>query len=116
MARNQRKIHDGPPSQSPEQQVVAQTTTATKWEGPLPPPAALKHFDRINPGGAARILAMAEEQQAHRIEFGKKALTGAIWTAANGAAWQVSVALVSVPILGIVKALIPGQRSRRPED
>jgi hypothetical protein len=80
---------------------------------------------------------MAEEQQAHRIEFGKKALTaaigdkrrgqwmgwtvaiaavaGAIWTAANGAAWQVSVALVSVPVLGIVKALIPGPGSGKSE-
>ena len=137
MARNQRKIHGGPPSQSPEQQVVTQTTTATKWEGPLPPPAALEHFDRIIPGGAARILAMAEEQQAHRIEFGKKALTatiadkrrgqwmgwtvaiaavaGAIWTAENGAAWHVSVALVSVPVLGIVKALISGQGSGKSE-
>lgn len=137
MARNQRKIHGGSPSRTPERHVVAQTTTATQWEGPLPPPAALEHFDRVIPGGATRILVMAEQEQAHRVEFEKRALTatiadkrrgqwmgwivaiaavaGAIWTAANGAAWQVSVALVSVPVLGIVKALIPGQGSGRSE-
>jgi len=35
-------------------------------EGPLPPPAILKHYDAIVPGAAERIIAMAEGEVTHR--------------------------------------------------
>lgn len=34
--------------------------------GPLPAPDDFEHYDRVVPGAAERILAMAETQQAHR--------------------------------------------------
>lgn len=101
---------------------------AAAWSGPLPPPAALERFDQIIPGGADRILKLAEEQQAHRQALEKSeqvalisqdkrgqwlgfavilcAIGAAVGAAYLGAHWSVSVALVGVPILGMVKAIM----------
>lgn len=111
-------------------QVVSQN-----WSGPLPPPNALAQFDQIIPNGAERILRMTEEEQAHRLASEKAALeanilnasksltqgkiglyagaavslssiVGAVVSVVYGAHPTVSIALVSVPVLGMVKALI----------
>jgi uncharacterized membrane protein len=95
-----------------------------QWQGPLPPPAALQQFDQIVPHGAERIFAMVEQEQAQRIKFDAEKLAastadfrrgswmgfvlalacvaGAVFTAYIGAHSTVSVALVSVPIMGAV--------------
>jgi uncharacterized membrane protein len=39
------------------------------FEGPLPHPGILAEYDRICPGAASRILAMAESQSQHRQEL-----------------------------------------------
>src|SRR5690349_12341887 len=39
---------------------------ATSFSGPLPPPQILEEYDRIAPGSAGRIIAMAEKQADHR--------------------------------------------------
>lgn len=114
-------------SREPQQrQVVA--AQRTEWSGPLPPPDVLERFDQVIPGGAARILQMAESEQSHRISFEQSALKaaiadkkrgqffggtigilailGAVAAVYLGAPWQVPVALVGVPVLGIVQALI----------
>lgn len=44
---------------------------AVEFKGPLPHPEILKGYDIIVPGAAERILAMAEKEQAHRIESDK---------------------------------------------
>jgi uncharacterized membrane protein len=36
------------------------------FHGPIPPPALLEHYDKIIPGAAERILAMAESETVHR--------------------------------------------------
>ncbi|HEY3570066.1 MAG TPA: DUF2335 domain-containing protein [Thermoanaerobaculia bacterium] len=41
------------------------------FEGPLPHPGILAEYDRICPGAASRILAMAESQSQHRQELEK---------------------------------------------
>jgi uncharacterized membrane protein len=120
------------PATAPAKQ---QTLIAQNWSGPLPPPEALARFDQIIPNGAERILRMTEQEQAHRLatesaalnaniqasrEAQAQAKTGqfagaivsvlailsAIASAWLGAHPTVSIALVSVPILGMVKALI----------
>lgn len=48
----------------PPDSVVLQSVTATS--GPLPDPRALAEYDRIHPGFAERIVAMAEKQAEHR--------------------------------------------------
>jgi uncharacterized membrane protein len=109
------------------------TLQAQQWTGPLPPPAALEQFERVIPGGAERILRMAEQEQAHRIIQENKglaaeindsrrgqwfggivafsAIAGAVINSAFGGPWQASVALVGVPILGAVQAFIRGRDS-----
>lgn len=45
------------------------------FAGPIPPPQVLKGYEDILPGSADRILKMAENQQQHRIEIEKKAIS-----------------------------------------
>lgn len=109
--------------------------SAVGWSGPLPPPAALEQFNSIIDNGAERIFKMAEAEQAARLareaeaaqyEITKldairrdsrrgqwlgftialAAVIAASATAYFGAHPAVSIALVGVPILGIVKAII----------
>lgn len=101
---------------------------SAEWRGPLPPPAVLREFDGIVENGAERIMRMAEAEQAHRhntestdliqhaqalkraqwsaVAVSVLAIAGAIATAMAGVHWSVPVALVSVPIASIVKALM----------
>jgi uncharacterized membrane protein len=44
-----------------------QLSVSTSFSGPIPPPLILKQYDDLVPGAAARILAQAEQQTAHRI-------------------------------------------------
>lgn len=57
-----------------------QTTTLTQFEaryfqGPLPSPGILAEYNRICPGAAQRILAMAESQALHRQELEKEVVS-----------------------------------------
>ena len=116
------------PSSAPsahKQQVITQQQT---WTGPLPPPAALEHFNQIIPDGAQRIMQMVEQEQAHRISQDKTALNAeiadtrrghwigglvsvgaiaaSIYTASIGAHATVSIALVGLPIAIIVQSFL----------
>lgn len=135
---NQRGQH---PQQAPQQhppQQVARTVAVQQWSGPLPAPADLEKFNQLIPNGAERILAMAEREQAHRIEYERlglpatiresrrgqilgsiislAAVLGAVIAAVIGAPWQVPVALVGVPVLGLVKAIVRPRPSGRQPD
>jgi hypothetical protein len=73
--------------------------------------------------GADRLLRMAEKEQSHRIEDAKRGQYLG-WSFAAGAViaaalvslcrgpWQVSVALVGIPVLGAVQALIQGRKEK----
>ena len=94
------------------------------------PPAVLEKIDQIIPGGADRLLRMAEKQlsmaekdQTHRFGDSKRGQYLG-WSLAVGAVivaavvslcrgpWQVSVALVGIPVLGAVQALIQGRKEK----
>lgn len=45
---------------------------ATQFSGPLPPPEVLERYDKIVPGSARRLLAMAEKQAEHRQSVERK--------------------------------------------
>jgi len=99
-----------------------------QWTGPLPHPEALARFNEVVPGSADRIIAMAEREQAHRTEMQRSVLNAEIGDNRRGhylgfavaiaevigvpvTVWlhapaAVSIALVSVPVLGIVRAFI----------
>ena len=89
----------------------------------MPPPGELEKIDQIIPGGADRLLCMAEKEQTHRIADAKRGQYLG-WSLAAGAViaaaavslchgpWQVSVALVGIPVLGAVQALIQGRKEK----
>jgi uncharacterized membrane protein len=103
------------------------------WSGPLPPPGALQQFDAIIPDGANRIMTMIESEQQHRIEHENKRLTvlaadtrrghwlggtisvtaiaGAVGSVYLHAPAAVSIALVGIPVLGMIKAIV-GSKSK----
>ena len=129
MAKQTAKANN-PPTR---RQIVA--AARRQWSGPLPDPQSLGDFDAIIPYGAERIMRMSEKEQDHRIEFENArlnimagdtrrghylgliisicAIIGAVYTASIGAHWTVSVALVGVPILGIVRAIVGNKTERQ---
>jgi uncharacterized membrane protein len=121
--------------QKPSQQTSVEVQRQEVWSGPLPPPESLKQFDGILEGGAERIFRMAEAEQSHRMlmerdtleantkaqYFEAEAIRRGTWlgagisfasialaaaTAVLGAHPAVSVALVSVPVMSAVRAII----------
>ena len=51
---------------------------ASRFSGPLPPPDALEHYERIHQGFAERIVSMAEREQSHRHSIEGTALSGSV--------------------------------------
>ncbi len=54
--------------------IVAQKVSHKIYHGPLPPASEFKKYGEILPDAPDRILAMAEEEQAHRHDMNKKVL------------------------------------------
>jgi uncharacterized membrane protein len=52
----------------------------TEFSGPLPHPAVLSEYEHIHQGFAERIVALAEEEAAHRRKLQEKALEGDLET------------------------------------
>lgn len=57
------------PANTPPQ--ASSVTTSAYWQGPLPPPAALRSFEDVVPGLAERIVVAWETESAHRREIEK---------------------------------------------
>jgi uncharacterized membrane protein len=103
------------------------------WIENLPSPQALEELERVVQGGADRIMRMAEQEQLYRVErrrlraeFSIKQAERGRWmgfalvivsvaagvtTAFMQCPWQVPVAFVSVPLLGVVRAFVPLRRA-----
>ena len=75
---------------------AAHVEIKTAFSGPLPPPEIMKAYNDILPGGAERILAMAENQAQHRRELEKIVVKGNSWHQVWGivAAFVVTVLVV----------------------
>ena len=50
---------------------VPRTISTENYSGPLPPPDQLARYEQIMPGAVERLIAMAEREQLHRLEFEK---------------------------------------------
>jgi uncharacterized membrane protein len=129
-----------PATPKPLHPPTTQTASALNmsWSGPLPPPGALQQFNEIIPDGAERIMRMVETEQAHRIAHETKlldamtrdtkrghwlggtisilAVGGAVVSVALHAHPTVSIALVSVPVLGMVRAMLENKTSKPAEN
>lgn len=156
MARPPRTRTSGAPVPVPAPN-GAQTVIQQFRQGPLPAPQELLQYDQLLPGSADRIIAMAEREQAHRInvedlahraeirhrdeivgsqrEVARAAFTsdligqilgwviaagcvaGAVYTAYIHANPWVSIALVSLPVASIIKAvrsMLPDGGAKKP--
>lgn len=104
------------------------------WSGALPRPEDFAKYATVIPDAPERILRMAEKEQDHRLALERQilpenlraakrgqwlgagisalALTLAVIAHAIGAPWQVSVALVGVPVLSVARSLVTAVRSR----
>ena len=49
-------------------------TESSNFSGPLPLPATLDGYEKVLPGSAERIVAMAEREQEHRISTESRAI------------------------------------------
>lgn len=69
---------------------------AESFQGPIPPPTILEHYDQIQPGFAERILVMAERQGAHRMQLENIALQGQINRSNRGQVFGFILGLVGL--------------------
>ena len=103
------------------------------WSGVLPRPEDFAKFGEVLPTAPERLLRMAEMEQQHRIALEsvivpanyKAGLRGqwlgagisvtalflATFTAYVGAPWEISVALVGVPVLSVARSLVTAFKS-----
>lgn len=117
-----------PANPKPIQNQQAHSSLNMSWSGPLPPPGALQQFNDIIPDGANRIMAMVEAEQAHRIGHESERLRvmardtrrghwiggiisissigGAVVCVALHAPAAVSVAMVGIPVLGMIRVIV----------
>ena len=68
-----------------------------QFSGPIPPPHILGDYDKVQAGFAERIIAMAENEQAHRHGIEHQALSSEITIQKRG---QFFALIVSLVILG----------------
>lgn len=85
---------DNPQNSSGEAQIITQVSSS--FSGPLPPPEVLAQFDRVVPGAAERIIAMAEKQADHRRGLEKKITESDISDSRLGLIFGFLIGLIGV--------------------
>lgn len=76
------------------QQAVTTIQVQSQYQGIIPPPAMLQGYENIIPGGAERILKMAEEQHAHRIKMEDKVIKSDTRNSFLGVIFAFLIALI----------------------
>ena len=106
------------------------------WEGPLPPPEALRQYEEIIPGSANRILKSVEKQQEHGRNIERATIVwgsirafigliagliisilgigGGIYLIATGHDWA-GLSLAGMNLTGLVGVFVYGSKMRRDE-
>jgi len=64
--------------------------------GPLPPPHLLARYNDVIPGGAERMLAMAERQSAHRESMEAQVVKGNLARQREGAYFAFILAFLTI--------------------
>ena len=77
-----KKDRPSPARQAPGQVVSA--TASMMWQGPIPPAHEMEQYERILPGAADRILAMAESQSDHRQHLETTVVEGNLTSETQG--------------------------------
>ncbi len=79
--------------------LVAGITQIQSFSGPIPPPEIMQGYESILPGSANRILIMAENQSAHRIDMEKSIVKRSLNQKTLG---LVMASVLAIAILGMV--------------
>jgi len=74
---------------------IVQRTSMT-YEGPLPPASEFERYERVCPGAADRILAMAENEEAHRHRTEDRIVDSVIKQTKLGQIFAFAIALGSL--------------------
>ena len=85
--------------------ISQQQRLTASFSGPLPPPEVLHQYDEIVSGLAARIVAQAERQTAHRISLESKVIDSDISRSRQGLVCGFIVSLACV-VGGIIAVLM----------
>ena len=133
---------DGRPGGPPPDAGVSQTSgliveaVARQVVGPLPPPSYLRGYEELDPGRAAKLFDLAEDQSRHRMRMEERALAhqnarswGGLAAASViapftiGAGVYVAVSghpaagatIATATVVGLVGAFVYGSQSLRAE-
>ena len=95
---------------APAQRQQGQTGPQVKAEfsGPLPPPDELEKYERVSPGAAKRIFAMAETESSHRRELEKSLVDNEYKEASKGQNCAVIIGTLAI-ICGTVAGISGAQ-------
>jgi uncharacterized membrane protein len=74
-------------------QIMAQSM---HFSGPLPPPELLAKYNEATPGGAERVLAMAEKQSNHRQELEKQVVDANCRAQRTGSVYGFLICMASL--------------------
>jgi uncharacterized membrane protein len=106
---------------------------ASFWSAPLPRPEILAKYNEAFPGCAERIVAMAEQQSAHRQKIESTVINGNVYSQKTGlwlgfvlalivissGAWLVytghvewGAGFISVPLIALVSVFVLGKRDQ----
>lgn len=103
-----------------------QAVVCQHFQGPVPPPAMLKEYEKLVPGLANRLVELTEKEQAHRhqvvsesIDIAKGGQRKAFWLALivifaavlfglKGDTWLAGT-LVGVDLVALVSAFVVGK-------
>ena len=126
------------PAVNPAQKPVAtgekSSQYSIEWQGPLPPPGALRQFNEIIPDGADRIMKLVEGEQGHRhkiearnsiveamIAIGGRVVgalllvicvCAALWSAYMQFDWKIVLAFLGLPIVTLIGKFFSADRPK----
>lgn len=94
------KVAHGVPEQKRGQivETVIAAYTSRFHCGPFPPPEMLAEYNNIIPNGADRIMKMAEQQMAHRIDIETKVITGQLSQSKLGQIFGLVIGIVGIGV------------------
>ena len=87
------------------QQLARVEQVTTRFSGLVPHPDILAGYEKVCPGAAERIIKMAENQTAHRIELEKIVIDSNNKKAQNGQVFAFAITIVAI-IAGSIVAII----------
>lgn len=96
----------GQPTEAEDGRILAVRGLVQQFRGPLPPPAVLRGYDEVVPGGAERILAMAERQAAHRQNIESRGQLFGFSLAASAIGGAFLAVAAGVPLAGVAGVIV----------